>query len=177
MTLRNFIEMLGNNPFYILVFFLLVPFTAILAGFFGKGEGHLSPWKYLYSILIYLACIPGVFAIAFSVYLFLFERRSIFDTDLYTQIIPIVSMFVTIFNIRNNVNLDAIPGFNKISGLILVIAATLIFMWLIDRTHIYAFSYIPFYQLILIFIGLLLVIRYGLSSFLGGKNAETRKEE
>lgn len=169
--------MLGNNPFYLLLYFVLVPFTALLAGFFGKGEGHLSPWKYLYSILIYLACIPGVFAIAFSVYLFLFERRSIFDTDLYIQVVPIVSMFITIFNIRSNVNFDAIPGFNKISGLIMMIAATLIFMWLIDRTHIYAFSYIPFYQLILIFIGLFLVIRFGLSSFLGGNSSETRSKE
>lgn len=177
MTLRSFIEMLGNNPFYLLLYFVLVPFTALLAGFFGKGEGHLSPWKYLYSILIYLACIPGVFAIAFSVYLFLFERRSIFDTDLYVQIVPIVSMFITIFNIRSNVNFDAIPGFNKISGLIMMIAATLIFMWLIDRTHIYAFSYIPFYQLILIFIGLFLVIRFGLSSFFGGNSSEARSKE
>ncbi len=163
MTLREFIDLLGNNPFYLLIFFLLLPFTAILSGYLGKGEGHLSPWKYLYSILVYLACIPGVFAIAFSVYLFLFERRSIFDTDIFTQIVPIVAMFITLFNIRNNVDLDAIPGFDKISGLITIISATLIFMWLIDRTHIIAFAYIPFYQLLLIFIALVLFIRYGWS--------------
>ena len=36
-------------------------------------------------------------------------------------------------------------------------------MWFVDRTRIVVFSYMPFYQVIFIFIGLLLVIRLGWS--------------
>ena len=76
MTLGEFFEMCGENPTLLLGFFMLVPFVALLALFFSGGQGHLSPWKYLYSVLIYLVAIPGIFAVTLSVYLFLFERRS-----------------------------------------------------------------------------------------------------
>lgn len=163
MTLKDFFDLLGDNPFYIVAYFSLIPFTALLALLMGRGEGHLSPWKYLYSILIYGVCVPAIFAITLSVYLFLFERRSILDTDVLTQILPVVSMVATLLLISKNVPLDRIPGFEKISGLIMMITAAFAFMWFIDRTRIFAFTYIPFQYVILIFIGLLIVIRFGWS--------------
>ncbi|MEO1517902.1 MAG: hypothetical protein AAFV95_22970 [Bacteroidota bacterium] len=167
MTLRQFIEMLGDNPYYVLFFFLMLPLTAFLAGIFGKNEGHISPWKYLYATLVYLASIPGIFAITLSVYLFLFERRSIFDTDLYTQILPIVAMIATLLLIRRNVDLDLIPGFGKLSGLVIMVTAVLILMWMVDRTRIFVFSYMPFQQVLLIFGALLLAVWFGWNRLFG----------
>ncbi len=161
MTLQEFFNLLSENPVWILAYFILIPFTALLAGMLGKGEGHLDPWKYLYSTLIYLICVPGIFAITLSVYVFIFERRSIFETDIYTQILPVLSMVATLLLIRRNVSLDLIPGFDKITGLIMMIAATFTFMWVLDKTRIWIVSFLPFWQGILIFAGLLLVIRWG----------------
>ncbi|MEM9917213.1 MAG: hypothetical protein AAF990_03915 [Bacteroidota bacterium] len=168
MTLRQFIDQLGENPYYVIFFFLLIPLTALLAGIFGRNEGHISPWKYLYSLLIYLVSIPGIFAVTLSIYLFLFERRSIFDTDIYTQVLPILSMIITLLLIRRNVDLDLIPGFGKLSGLVIMIAAVLILMWMVDRTRIFVFSYMPFQQVLLIFGGLLLVAWFGWNRLFGG---------
>ena len=96
-----------------------------------------------------------------SIYVFVFERRSIFDTDIYTQILPIISMVATLFLIRRNVNLDLVPGFDKITGLIMMIASVFAFMWVLDKTRIWVVSYLPFWQGLLIFAGLLLVLRWG----------------
>lgn len=163
MTLEEFFQLLAGNPVWILAYFILIPFTAFLAGILGRGEGHLDPWKYLYSTLIYLVCVPGIFAVTLSVYVFVFERRSIFQTDIYTQILPIISMIATLLLIRRNVDLDRIPGFDKISGLILMIFAVFAIFWVLDKTHILVISYLPFWQGILIFIGLLAVVRWGWS--------------
>ena len=84
MTLEEFFGTISENPIMILSFFLLIPLTAAIAGFMGKGEGHLSPWKFLYSTLIYLVCVPGILAIALNFFTFLFERRSIFKFDIFT---------------------------------------------------------------------------------------------
>lgn len=161
MTLQDFFKLLGENPNYVLTYFGLIVLTALLAGILGKGEGHLSPWRYLYAALIYLVCIPGIFAVTLNIYLFLFERnqRSILEYDILSQIVPILSMILTLFIIGRNVSFRAIPGFDKISGLMTMIAATFAFMWFLDRTHIYVFSYVPFWQAILIFLGLFLIIR------------------
>lgn len=161
MTLRAFFDLIAANPFFLLVFFLLLPFTAVLAGWLGKGEGEMSPWKYLYSALVYLSAIPGIFALTLNIYLFLFERQSIWAMDLYTQVLPILSMIATLLIIRQNVPLDAVPGFERISGLLLIIFVSFSLLWLIDRTHLVVFTYMPFFQVALIFLGLLLLLRFG----------------
>ena len=88
MTLQELFDYLSTNPQVVMMFFLGLPLTALLANFMGRGEGHISPWKYLYSALVFLACVPGIFAAALAVYLFLFERgHSIFQADLLTQVL------------------------------------------------------------------------------------------
>jgi hypothetical protein len=178
MTLRDFFQLCADNPFIIISFFLLVPFTALLAGILGKGEGHISPWKYLYSTLLYLVCIPGIFAISLNIYLFLFERgNSVMDMNLYTQILPILSMVATILLVRKNVSLDYVPGFDKIGGLFMMIAAALLIMWVFDRTHIWMVTRMPFGYAICIFAGLLLAIRFGWSRMLGGSKQVSTEVE
>ena len=161
MTLKEFFDLLAEHPGWLLAYFALIPFTALLSGWIGKGEGHLTPWKFLYSALIFLVCIPGIFAVTLDIYLFLFERRSIMETDVYTQVLPVASMILSVFIIRRNVDLDVIPGFDKLSGLVFVIATTLAILWFIDRTHIIVFSYLRIEYAFLIFIGLLLLLLIG----------------
>lgn len=163
MTLRDFFTLIGNNPSYLLFYFTILPFAALLANLLGKGEGNLSPWKFLYSILIYAVCVPGIFAVTLSIYYFLFEKRSILDTDVYIQIVPIISMVLTLLIIRRNADFNAIPGFDKLSGLMMMIAATLGIMWFVDRTRIIALVFLRFEVVLFIFVVLLLVIRFGWS--------------
>ena len=171
MTLQELFDQLAAHPQYIIFYFTLLPLTAALAGFMGKGEGHLTPWKYLYSALVYLVCVPGIFSVTLDVYMFLFEKRSILQTDIYTQILPILTMVITLFIIKRNVNLDAIPGFGKLSGLIMMITATLLIMWGLDRTHFWVFVSARFEQALLVFVGLLLVVRFGWKKLFSGGSA------
>ena len=170
MTLQDLFDYLSANPFFIFAYFLGIPLTALIAGWLGKGEGHISPWKYLYACLIYLICVPGIFAITLNVYLFLFESGSILQTNLITQILPIASMILTLWLIRRNVDLDNIPGFDKLSGLVMMISAVLIIMWIIDRTHILIFSSLKIQYLLGAFIALLIMIRFGWSRFFAKSN-------
>ena len=165
MTLGEFFELCGRNPVLLLGFFAGVPLIALLAWLFSKGEGHLSPWKYLYAVLIYLVAIPGIFAVTLSVYLFLFERRSIMDTNIFTQVLPIVSMLATFILIRRQVDLDLVPGFGKLSGLTTLLGVLIAIMWVIDKTHIYSITFMPFYAVILILVAGILLIRWGLKRF------------
>jgi hypothetical protein len=137
MTLGQFFESVSAQPSGLLTFFVMVPVTALIAGILGKGEGHLSPWKYLYSVLIYLACIPGIFALTLSVYLFLFERTSILDTNVFTQILPVICMIATLWLVRKNVDLKFVPGFGRLNGLMFMLTALITLMWILEKTHIW----------------------------------------
>jgi hypothetical protein len=162
MTLGEFFEWASLHSTFLFLFFIAVPLIALLAGVFSRGEGHLPPWNYLYSVLIYLVSLPGIFAVTLSIYFFLFERRPIMETNLSTQVLPVLSMAVTILIIKKQVDLDLVPGFDKISGLIIVIATLMCLMWIIDKTHIYSITFMPFYVVILILLAGFFVIRMGL---------------
>lgn len=166
MTLKEFFELIGDNPFYVIAFFALIPITALIAGFMGKNEGHISPWKYLYSSLIYMVCIPGIFAITLNVYKFLFERGSIMDLNIYTQILPIISMIITILLVRGNVALDRVPGFGKLSGMVTMITVLFAIMWFLEKTRIIIFSYMKIEYFLLLLIVLLVVFRLGWSKMM-----------
>jgi len=162
MTLREFFDFLGEHPLVIVGYFLLVPVLALFAGWAGRGAGNSSPWKYLYALIVYAVCIPGIFSVALSVYLFLFERGgSILNTNLLTQVVPVISMLLTLGLVRQNADFEQLPGFGKLSSLMMTIGAVFMLMYLLDRTHIIAFVRVPVHYLILIVVGMLLVLRYG----------------
>ena len=167
MTLQELFNIIAEHPQFVLFYFAIVPLAALILGSVSGGEGHLSPWKYVYAVLIYLASIPGIFSVTLDVYLFLFEKQPIMETDIYTQIFPIISMVATLLIIRRNVDLDWIPGFDKLSGLITMITAAMLIMWFVDKTRIVIFSYLRFEYVLVIFLLLFLIIRFGWSRFIG----------
>ena len=165
MTLQDFFDLVSRHPIMTLIVFLAFPLTAFLANILGRGEGHLSPWKYLYSVLVYAVSIPGIFAVVLCIYLFLFERQPILETNIYTQILPIVIMVVTLLLIKRNVPFDLIPGFEKLSALLVILFCLIALMWLLDRTHIIAITLIPFHYLVLFVIVMVAIIILALRRF------------
>ncbi|MEY3051551.1 MAG: hypothetical protein RLY31_1336 [Bacteroidota bacterium] len=161
MTLRDLFELIGRHPAWVLSYFMLIPLASFLTGKAAAGEGGQPPWRYIYSGWVYMSCIPGVFALTLSAYVFVFERRSIFDTDVYMQLMPVLSMFVTLWLIRREVSLDEVPGFDKITGLVGMMAGIFAVLWILDKTRIWIVSYLPFWQGMLLFLGLLALVLWG----------------
>lgn len=170
MTLQELFNSIGNDPFYIVAYFIALPLIALIIGFTSKGESHLSPWTYIYSALIYMVCIPGIFAITLCVYTFFFERQSFLNLNIIVYFLPIISMILTLILIKKRIPLDGIPGFGKISGLMLVIAVTFISMLLIQKTKIWIVFIGSIGHLFIAFIVLFIVFRFGLSRLMGSSS-------
>jgi len=54
-----------------------------------------------------------------------------------------------------------------VGNLAMMLAAVMCLMWILEKTHIFVISYLPFYQFLLIFAGLLIVIRLGWKKMIG----------
>lgn len=161
MTLGDFFTYAEQQQGSVIGFYLFIPLVAFLAYLFGKGEGHQSPWKYVYSVLIYAVAIPGIFAITLNVYLFLFERQSIMQMSLVNQLLPIVSMLITFYLVKKNVAFEHIPGFSRISGLIMIITGLIILMWILEKTHILAITILPLQVVVAVLLILVLLLAMG----------------
>jgi hypothetical protein len=162
MTLQDLFDLISRDPSYVIFYFVAMPLIALLVGFMSEGEGHLSPWRNVYSALIYMVCVPGVFSLTLLVYNFFFERQSFLQLNIFVYFLPLLSMLLTLLLIKRKVSFDNIPGFDKITGLLMVIMATFVAMLLIQKTHIWVVFVGSIGHLAIAFVVLFLIIRFGM---------------
>jgi hypothetical protein len=140
MTTRELIQWSGQHPAVLLAMFVAPPLLAWLLGkVHGKENGKLAPWKYLYSVLVYLACVPGMFAGVITAYTLFFSRENLLDANLLVYFLPIVSMVATLVLIRKNVSFEDVPGFDRLSGLMVMVGCSFVIALAIEKTRIFLF--------------------------------------
>ena len=161
MKLADLFVYAQDHPLNVLFYFCLIPFAALLAGWMEREEGHLPPWNYLYSTLIYLVAVPAILAVAYTVYMWLWERQPLGNTDLLLQVLPIVSLLVTFFIVKRQVKIPSLPGFDRLGGLVMMITGAFAIMYFIDRLQIVAFMRLSVSTVLIVFAVLLIVIRFG----------------
>lgn len=165
MTLGEFFVNVSEQPAILLFYFFSIPLVAVLGYLWGRDKGFESPLCWIYTALIYAVCIPGIFAITLNIYLFLFERRSVMDSNIYFQILPILSMIITLYIIKLNVDFKHIPGFGKMSTLMIIIFAIFSILWILEKTHIFVISFMPFQYFIFFILAMFLLIFFGSKKF------------
>ncbi|HEV7380815.1 MAG TPA: hypothetical protein VGN64_13540 [Dyadobacter sp.] len=163
MTLSQLFEYISQRPWPAALYFISLPFVTWLIGIVATGSREVKFWSYIYAVLVYAVCIPGVFAVTLNIYLFLFERQSIWQANVILQYLPIVSMAISLILIKSKIPFKLIPGFGKISGFLMLIAALIGVMWFFDRIRLVAFTYVPFSAILIGFVLTLLAIRFAWS--------------
>jgi hypothetical protein len=71
-------------------------------------------------------------------------------------------MIVTLFLVKRNVSLDDVPGFGKLSGLLLILTAVIVLLWILDRMRIFAITFIPFIWIVVLLLLLILMAVVGI---------------
>ena len=142
--------------------FVVLPLAAWLCGrLHGSGNGGKSPWHYVYSVLVYLACIPGIFSSVLTGYTLFFSKENLLDASLAVYILPIASMIVTLILIHKNVAFDLIPGFDRLSGLMVTIGCSFVLALAIEKTRIWIFFGGSIEWLFLLAAGIFALLKWG----------------
>jgi hypothetical protein len=177
MTARDLVFLAGDYPWILLIYFVGLPLSAYIIGkLHGKGKGGSSPWKQFYSLIIYLCAVPGVFSAVLTASTVLNRRETLLDADLMVYFLPIVSMVITLVLVRKNVSFQAIPGFDRLSGLLILIAVTFIIVVTLDRTRIWLLFGGSIYTFLGFVLGLFALLRLGIYSLFRRKDEVKIKE-
>jgi len=161
MTLGELLQYLESHPFSLIFYFGAIPLGALLSNLLGKGEGHINPWCSFYALLIYLSVIPGVFAVLLLLYHILFGNTGLYEINLLTHILPVASMLLSLYIIKQNVSFDKIPGFDRITGFAGWMGAIMILFFFLDKARLFVFTYVPFIIVVIMLVGIYLLVRYG----------------
>lgn len=162
MTLRDLIQAAGNHPAPVVATLVALPVLAWLVGICHRqGEGRNAPWKYAYSVLVYLACIPGTFAAVLTAYAMFFRNESLLDANLFIYFLPILSMVATLVAIRKRVSFDDVPGFDRLSGLMVLMACSFGIALVIHKTRIFIGFFGSVEMLFVLAAGIFALLKWG----------------
>ena len=138
MTVRQMIDALGGFSMEIALALTALPLFALLLRLLhGSGGGARNPFRYGYSLLTYLSAIPGMFAIALTAYALFFTSENLLDQPIVIYIAPIVSMALTFMLIAKFVDLKQIPGFDRLTGLMVLLGLTFFVVLLLSRLRLW----------------------------------------
>ena len=162
MTTRDLIQGAGKHPVLLMTACIAPPVLTWLAGrFHGKDQGKLAPWKYLYAVLVYLVCVPGMFAGVITAYTLFFSGENLLDSNLLVYFLPIASMIATLVLMRKNVAFDDVPGFQRLSGLMVMVGCSFVIALVIQKTRIWIFFGGSIEKLFLLAAGVFALLKWG----------------
>jgi len=176
MTLKDIIGITGNNPLILLLIFIIIPGTAfVLPMIHRRTIMAMSPWRYVYTILIYLVAFPGILSFVLVGYALFFTKSNLMNVNILVYFLPIISMIVTLIVMKKNVSFDDIPGFDRIYGLMTMFAMTFVFILIIEKTRIWLFFGGSIFFLIAIVVFLFSLLKWGSHMLFRGSDEPKRK--
>ncbi len=161
MTIAEFILWLEQYPNFIILYMVIVPAIAFISSMFLSQPDEKSPVKYLYSVLVYATCVPGILAIVISGYDLFFQKIDLKQANVLVYFVPIISMIVTLAIISRAIKMVQVPGFKKLSGLMLMIGVSSILVFILHKMIFVTFFAGSIYTLVGLFIILFIGIKLG----------------
>jgi hypothetical protein len=160
MTLRDLFQLATDHPNYLLYYFLGIPALCFLLLLIFRNPNNALKVNWIFTTICFLTVIPGIFSLTYNIYTFLFERQSILKMNMLIQVLPILSMVASLYLIKRILPFDYIPGFEKLTSISALIFGLMAIMWIVDKTHIFAFAYIPFSYIIIGLVAIILAIKF-----------------
>lgn len=161
MNVTDLVDAVQKDPRNLGIFLAIPPAAALVYGLFlKKGGGNLPPHKYVFSFLIYMSCIPGVMALVLTGYEFLFLRSNLMALSIGVYFLPVMTMGATLGLISRRADFDMLPGFERISGLFTLFAATFITALILDRMRILILFHGSVSTLLGVMVFLFLALKY-----------------
>lgn len=161
MTINDLIAAASQYPLAIVLLLGPLPVFAWLLGRVSAGAATETPWRNLYSVLVYAACIPGIMAAVLTAYSLFFTRTNLLQVNILVYLLPIVVMIATLALIGRKVDFDSIPGFDRLSGLMLVLAISFAVALFIVKSRIWLFFGSSIMTLLLVAIAAFFLLRWG----------------
>ncbi|GAB1858663.1 hypothetical protein MHTCC0001_35030 [Flavobacteriaceae bacterium MHTCC 0001] len=167
MTIQNIIDWFGENPNIILAYFSALLIICLMGLLFSNSLVFKPPINYIYTVLIYAVSVPGLLALILVLYSLFINKANLLEVNMLAYFLPIGATIVNIIIIKKTVRLDRIPGFDKLSGMFLLIVVTFVVTYILQRLFFGVIFIGSFIHLVVLFVILLVALRYAWKKILG----------
>lgn len=139
MTLRELLDTAAGRPEIVAGLLLAPPVIAfVLSRIDARPRpGRRSRWPWLDALLLYWTTLPGVLATLLIASAFLFGGGSLLDVDLVTHYLPPIAMVVTLALIGRRVDFDRLPGGERLTAFVGLVAVSFVLAFVLHRMRIW----------------------------------------
>ena len=161
MTVVDLIQQLTHFNTALLIFLVALPIGVFIYWkSIGPYAGNDEPHQYVFATAVFLACIPGIFASVLTGYTLFFIHGNLLEVNLVIYLLPILSMIATLMITSRATNIERLPGFYRLRGLMSLLALTFILALLLIRFRVWLAFGGSFLSLALIMLGLFFGLRW-----------------
>ena len=154
MTLEQLFLHAQQYDLLLLTWFTLLPFLSWISARFTSGfRRHKIRYRWL-SLLVYMAAVPGILALVLTVYALVFTHQNLLRLNLLIYLVPIVSMLTSFYLISRHVKFRDIPGFERLSALLVLLALTFVVILFLLKLRIFVGFFASFWVLLLLALAL-----------------------
>jgi hypothetical protein len=135
MTINDLGPLSQQYALFILLYFLIPPLLVFGLGRLHKNRfaGAKPPYSYLYATGLYMVSFPGIMAVSLTAYSLLIVRSDLRNAPILLYFVPIFSMGATWIFAKRQVDLDDIPGFDRFTAFMMLIALCFFIAFVLNR--------------------------------------------
>jgi hypothetical protein len=166
LSIQELFNYLGLFSKYISIYFIVLPLLAwIISSRHKKYSSKTS--SIVLSIIIYYSSIPGIFSLILISYTIFFTHQNLLEVNATLYFLPLISMLATLFIIShylkiNGLKLNSLPGFKRLSGLLILIAIVFIIVLALYKMRILVGFFGSLQSLAIIAIALFFIIKWAI---------------
>ena len=164
MTLQDLINWFSIHQTDVLIYFGVFFVLSLLIVWMIRPN-NFNFFKYIISFLVYGVTLPGILSAILIAYSFFILKRSLLNVSFVTYFLPIISMTATLLILNSKVKMKDVPGFNRLSSLMVIISITFFLVFVLQKMHFGVFFIGGFSQLIILFIVLFVVLKLAWKRF------------
>lgn len=165
MTIQSLIDWFSENPYLILGYFIITLVLSLLITSITKNE-NVHKIKYVLSVLVYAVTIPGILSAILILYSLFILQTNLLNLSIVAYFVPLMAMIITLIIINKKVKMSYIPGFDRLSGLMIIISIAFIIIFVLQRTYFGVLFIGGTAQLLIVFVLLLFILRKAWSRFI-----------
>ncbi len=169
MTIQSLIKQLEYvSPLLLTGVFAAPPLLVLLMGFFiGQYRAKRNPWRYLYSVFVYLVSVPGILSSVLIAYSLFFLGRNLLEVNIFVYYLPILSMIVTLAIIGRKVTWSYLPGVDRLYAVMIALVITFGGILAIQKTRIFIVFFGSIKVLIVIAVVCFIILKWATRKVFG----------
>ncbi|MDE1464435.1 hypothetical protein [Spartinivicinus poritis] len=150
MSINELLSLIAEYQLVIVSYFISLPVVSYILLLMYKRTAQLNWVDYFLSVLVYLASIPGIISFSLIFYTLFIIRGNLLEVNALVYFLPVVSMVLVFVQIARKTDFEHLPGFGRLSGLMLMMLLTCIVVLVLQRLHFFVGFFASIESLIVI---------------------------